>query len=271
MIRKAWLLHPAFWVEVFILSNLAFLAVDIYFAHSVNQFGHATEWIPFGFSIIATVLLVPFFPRTADDLTEGRSRFVGCLVGVASIGVGIGGFILHLESQFFAQLTIVSLVYTAPFIAPLSYAGLGFLLLLNRMESIDSRAWGYWVLFLAGGGIFGNFVLTLADHAQNGFFHTTEWIPVCASAIMLGFLIVILFRFPNRAFLLTAGCVALIHAGVGVLGFAYHGLANLEGPSSSLWDNTVYGAPVFAPLLLTNLSLLIGIGLWKLYQQGSCL
>ena len=85
MIKKAWLLHPAFWIEVFVLFNLAFLALDIYIAHSINQFGHAAEWIPFGFSILATALLASFLPRTAEDLISGRSRIVGGAIGVGSI------------------------------------------------------------------------------------------------------------------------------------------------------------------------------------------
>jgi hypothetical protein len=35
--------RPDFWVEVFAVVNLAFLAVDIYLAHSVNRFAHAAE------------------------------------------------------------------------------------------------------------------------------------------------------------------------------------------------------------------------------------
>ena len=45
-------------VELFALSNLAFLALDIYVAHSMNAFRHAAEWIPFVFSLVASVALV---------------------------------------------------------------------------------------------------------------------------------------------------------------------------------------------------------------------
>ena len=74
---------------------------------------------------------------------------------------------------------------TAPFAAPLSYAGLGFLLLLNRTESPHSAGYGQWVTLLAAGGFAGNFALTLADHAQNGFFHASEWLAVLAAAFGL--------------------------------------------------------------------------------------
>ena len=44
-------------VELFALANLAFLALDIYVAHSMNAFRHAAEWIPFVFSLAASVAL----------------------------------------------------------------------------------------------------------------------------------------------------------------------------------------------------------------------
>jgi hypothetical protein len=51
---------------------------------------------------------------------------------------------------------------------------------------------------------------------------------------------------------------------VGLLGFTYHTAANLRGPSASLFDNFVYGAPSLAPMLFPNLALLAFIGLWVL-------
>ena len=54
-------------------------------------------------------------------------RHAGLVVGYASIAVGLAGVAYYLNSQFFSQWTIRSLVYTAPFAAPVAYAGLGFL------------------------------------------------------------------------------------------------------------------------------------------------
>jgi hypothetical protein len=46
--------------------------------------------------------------------------------------------------------------------------------------------------------------------------------------------------------------------------FVLHNLANLRGPAPKLLDNFVFGAPSLAPMLLPNLTLLCGIGLWVL-------
>ncbi|MCA9516160.1 MAG: hypothetical protein KC635_14545, partial [Myxococcales bacterium] len=96
-----------------------------------------------------------------------------------------------LDSAFFQRETLHDLVYTAPFIAPLAYTGLGLLLVMNRTVSADRAEWGFWVVVLALGGFVGNLVLSLADHAQNGFFNPLEWVPVVAAALCVGFLVVV--------------------------------------------------------------------------------
>ena len=111
-------------------------------------------------------------------------------------------------------------------------------------------------------GFFGNFVFSLTDHAQNGFFHWTEWIPVVSSAFAVGFLVTPFLTRVGRRFLQMCGLVLLVQACVGLLGFYLHTAANLRGPSAQWQDNFIEGTPVLAPLLFPNLVLLAGIGLW---------
>ena len=63
------------------------------------------------------------------------------------------------------------------------------MLILDRMVDARSLEWSRWVILLAAGGFVGNFVLSLADHAQNGFFYPSEWIGVVAGAVAVGFLV----------------------------------------------------------------------------------
>ncbi len=270
-----WWGDPLAWAELFALSNIAFLAVDVGIAHAVNAFAHPAEYVPVAFSLAAPVVLVLAMvlgglrPSIGREATGRRrsSRALGLAVGWSSIAVGVAGALLHLDSAFFAQQTLRNLVYTAPFAAPLAYTGLGLLLLLNRM--VDSRTldWSRWVIALALGGFVGNFVLTLADHAQNGFFHPTEWIGVAASAwavSSLGALLVVPDNRPLRR--LVAGIVA-VQVGVGLLGTYLHITANLGAPAGSLWDSFLYGAPLFAPLLFADLAVLAAIGIWGLARS----
>jgi len=195
---------------------------------------------------------------------EAPWRDVGYMIGCLSILVGLGGVLYHLESRFFLDRTLKSLTYAAPFAAPLAYTGLGFLLLTNRMVNARSAEWARWVIFLALGGFFGNFVLSLTDHASNGFFARTEWIPVISSALATGFLIVPLVLTVTRRFLDVCLVVMLTQALVGILGFGFHVEANLVGPGHDLFDKLVNGAPPMAPLLFPNLVGLALIGMWAL-------
>jgi len=260
-LRRPWPL-----TEAFAIANLGFLAADVFIAHSVNAFANRAEWIPVAFSLAAPVVLIAAAalhrraPRTAHGL--------GLIVGWCALGVGIAGMLLHLESHFFQQESVRNLVYTAPFIAPLAYSGLGLLLIMNRMVERETREWALWVIVLALGGFVGNFGLTLADHAQNAFYDPLEWLAVAASALAVGFLCVIVFAPANAILLRSAIAVLLLEFAVGVLGFALHIRADLAVPGRSLWEQFLYGAPLFAPMLFPNLALLAAIGVWALWPAA---
>ena len=262
--RLQWAHMPELWLELFVMVNLAILAGDIYLAHSVNHFRKSAEYIPLYFSGSAPVVLL-----AGAVLRWGRGyvaawRDLGYLVGWLAILVGLGGVLYHLGSRFFLDHTIQSLTYAAPFAAPLAYSGLGFLVLVNRMVPARSAEWARWVVFLALGGFFGNFVLSLTDHASNGFFAHTEWIPVISSAFATGFLVVPLVLSTGRRFLDLCLVIMAGQALVGVVGFWFHMEANLVEPGSNLFDKMVNGAPPMAPLLFPNLVGLALIGLWAL-------
>jgi hypothetical protein len=262
---KCWWLRPQTWIEAFALVNIGFLAFDIYLAHSINQFRSRAEYIPLIFSASAPLLLILALAAWHRSITLWK--ITGYLVGWLAVFVGLTGVILHLESHFFAERTLRSLTYSAPFAAPLAYTGLGFLLILNRMVDSETREWAQWVLLFAVGGFVGNFIFSLADHAENGFFRSLEWVPVIASAIAVGFLAVPLLMRVSRTYLDLCAAILLLEAGIGIWGFLLHAQANLRGPSVHAFDNFIYGAPALAPLLLPNLVLLSMIALWRLRTQ----
>lgn len=254
--------EPWFLVEAFALVNLGFLTFDIYLAHSVNEFRRAAEYIPLYFSALAPLVLLIGLAL--------RSRWkavwtdLGYLVGWGAILIGLTGMILHLDSSFFYERTVRSLTYSAPFAAPLAYTGLGFLLVMNRMVDPESREWAQWVLFMTLGGFVGNFVFSLSDHAENGFFNPLEWVAVGASAVAVGFLVTPLLLRVSRKFIALCALILLAEASVGVWGFVLHAENNLHGPSVQPFKNFIYGAPPLAPLLFPNLVVLGMIGLWRL-------
>ena len=259
-----WSGDPGLWVEAFVLVNLAFLSLDIYLAHSTNQFHRRTEYIPLYFSFVAPIVLLIGLVARERFGYQVVWRDLGYLVGWLAVLIGLTGVVLHLDSRFFYDNTLKSLTYAAPFAAPLSYTGLGLLLIVNRMVDPRSEEWAYWILLLALGGFLGNFVFSLSDHAINGFFRKIEWLPVASSAFAVSFLAVPFLVKVERRFLLLCAAVLMLQGIVGVLGFVLHLWADLEGPSSKLIDNIIHGAPPLAPLLFPNLVLLSLISLWTL-------
>lgn len=260
---RTWRDDYLLWVEVFVIANLAFLVLDVYMAHSINAFEHWAELIPLYFSMSAP----PFLIAALLARNRGKARhwtLMGHIVGWGALVTGLAGVLFHLQSVFFLERTLKSLIYAAPFAAPLAYAGLGLLLILNRMVPPPSREWAWWVLLLALGGFGGNFVLSLTDHAINGFIHPAEWLPVISSAFAVGFLVTFFFAPANRRYLLACAFVVSSQALVGVLGFAFHVAANLKGHSVHTLQHFIDGAPAFARLLLPNLMVLALISLWAL-------
>jgi hypothetical protein len=220
------------------------------------------------FSLAAPVLLVIALAARDWWGRPGWWKWIGMVVGVVAIGLGLSGVIYHLDSQFFYERTLRSLTNAAPIAAPLANTRIGMVLLHERKEPQPIGHWGRWILFLARGGFFGNFVLSLADHAENGFFHWTEWIPVASSGFAVAFLLVFFFVPTTARYLKACAIVMLAQAVVGGIGFLLHAEADLHGPSRSFFQNIVNGAPPFAPLLLPNLMLLGLIGLWVVWRTN---
>jgi hypothetical protein len=262
-------------VELFVVGNIAFLTLDVALAHGANAFRHRAEWVPIVFSLAATPLLVlamaiggssPTFPGREDPGSAGPrqrlTRRIGLAVGWGSVLVGVAGLLWHLHADFFQQQTLKNLVYTTPFAAPLAYTGLGLLLILDRMIDARTIEWAHWVILLAAGGFAGNFVLSLADHAQNGFFDPSEWIGVVAAAFAIGFLAAVLAVSDNRPLRVLCATVMGIQVIVGLVGFYLHARGNLTPPATGLWGKFIHGAPIFAPLLFADLAVLAALGLW---------
>lgn len=260
-----WSAHIRLIVELFIVFNLAFLALEIFLAHSMDEFRDAREWIPFYFSLVATALLV--LDLVCRRIVQKVTAHLGLVVGLGAIVIGIGGLVLHLQSQFWYHPSMGSLVYRASFAAPLAYTGLGILLIVNRYVSTHERSWGQYVILLGLCGFLVTFVMVLLDHAQNGFFYVSQLIPVFSCAFAVSFLTVALLGNTSRLLLNLCFGVLVIQCIVGVGGFYYHLAAILNGPSSSMYDNFIYTAPLFVPLLLIDLSLFSAIGLWHMRSK----
>ena len=140
--RFRWAHDPQLWIELFVTTNLAILAADIYIAHSVNHFQKAAEYIPLYFSIGAPVVLVVMIGLRWMWKFEAPWRDVGYMVGWLSVLVGLGGVLYHLESRFFLDRTLKSLTYAAPFRRAAGIHWTGIFPSVNRMVGPAQRRVG---------------------------------------------------------------------------------------------------------------------------------
>lgn len=250
--------RPAFILDWFLAANLLFLGFDIILAHSINSFAEPVEYAPLFVSLIGGALLVINLLRPSI-----LPPYTVAVIAWVSVITGIAGFIYHLESQFFQSLSIRSLVYTAPFVAPLAYSGIGLLLIMRRMVSASEPNFSLWIIFMAAGGFAGNFILSLADHAQNGFYNVFEWVPVISAAFATTFLTVIFFIQPVREYIRLTEKVMWAQVAVGFAGFLFHLYAIITRFQSDVLTRFIYGAPLFAPMLFADIAMLGLLGLWS--------
>ena len=160
-------------LEVFLAGNLLFLAVDIFFAHSVNSFREPLEWLPLWFSLAGGLVLFGL-------LGSGRGpdapamRWAGGVIGALSVEWGCGARSCCTSKALFSAVSrSTGLSIAAPF------RGAARL----RRDRVPApreprrplpRSRGRPGLGPAGdafaaSGFAGNFVLSLLDHEQNGF------------------------------------------------------------------------------------------------------
>lgn len=152
--REGWTDRP-FLLELFVVVNLAFLILDVYLAHSFNDFAHWAEWIPVYFAGIGTIALavavVQEGPRRAAWM-----RRAGYIVGWGSIAVGLAGLVWHLEGWFFESVTLgaheeaLGEIWHLPSNDPIT--GRRFIEMVGEEvgQEPSMRAYGYWSLTLAG-------------------------------------------------------------------------------------------------------------------------
>ncbi|MFA6237593.1 MAG: hypothetical protein WC635_09730 [Bacteriovorax sp.] len=245
-------------LDIFIIANFFFLTFDIIYAHSINRFEHWGEWIPLILCVFATIILgINFF------LERRFKSYITIFFGSVSLFVGVYGAVFHLDSQFFQAQSIKSLIYTAPFVAPLSFSALGLLLFLNLMVSSMGRDWGRWIIWFSYLGFLGNYILSLCDHEQNGFYYVSEWIPVVSSSLVIGF--IPYFISPNRSNFIYKSCYILVATQfiVGFMGAIIHlqSILRYSNVHETFIEKIRYGAPIMAPLLFCNLALLMFIGM----------
>jgi len=242
---------------LFIAGNFAGLAADCTLAHWSIGFYHPGMYLSALWPALAALVAAAFVPFEPPRF--GKSVLYA--TAGASLVVGLLGLLWHLYGQFFAEPTFASLIYSAPLFGPAVISILGVTLFLYIRAG--SRDVFRPLAAVAAVSCLGLAIMAYQDHAQNGFWIWTEWVPVLAgiySAVVLGFYA---YRRPlsgvERSLVLSVAVLMLL---VGVVGTVYHVSAFFSFPTP-LKERFALLAPPFAPLLFCDAAAFIGLtGLW---------
>jgi hypothetical protein len=264
---------------IFVGINLFFTGIDVALAHSINSFVPVYEWIPIYFFPLGAMscFIISFQtnPKMWSALIHIALMSIGILVGVI-------GTAFHMNAVLnpLGHLSWAWLVFGSPILAPLAFSGISLLGLYAITEEVEDRSGVLKVpgmgifhapisrdkhfLWLVGLGFGASAVTSIIDHAQYGY-NIFKLIAIVFGLFATSVVLTIAFsnHWSKRdEFVYFWTMIAAII--VGVLGFGFHLSADLAGTGTISLERMLVFAPVFAPLLYSDLGML---GLIVVSQQ----
>jgi len=269
-------------VLLFVAINFLFLAGDVFLAHGYNRlyFRLAYEWIPVIASPAAGMAALWLALRNCPRWTCVTTHLLGMAMMFL---VGVVGFVMHLLSAMGVtqQLTWPGLVFAAPVIAPLSFAGVALVGIvaaaredpgrLGRLQLLGGRLVAPFsqqqhLHLLNGLGLLGATLLAVIDHSQGDWTNILVWTPVVGGFFLTGLTLHhAALRQPRPIEKLVYFWAMMLAILIGLTGFAAHVWHDLAGTGQFSLERLLKDAPPFAPLLFANMGLL---GLLALIEPG---
>ncbi len=190
------------------------------------------------------------------------------------IGVGVLGMAFHLSAAI-APAGAASwawIVFSAPVLAPLSFAGVSLVGLVTAAREDPPGSGLLWftdqirlrapinktrhLLWLLGLGLLGAAGASFIDHAQYGY-TLYKWIPVVfglfATFVTLGFALASRTGPADQVIYLWTMLASML---VGVLGFGFHLSRDMADTGAITFQRMQTFAPIAAPMLFADLGLL---------------
>jgi hypothetical protein len=256
---------------IFVGINLFFTGIDVALAHSINHFIPVYEWIPIFFFPVGAIscFIISFQP-----VPRKWAALVHIILMSSGIMVGVIGTAFHLNAILnpFGSLTWSWVVFGSPILAPLAFAGISLLGLYAITEEVEgqegilnipglgsfqapiSRAKHF--LWLVGLGFGASALTSIIDHAQYGY-SIYKLIAIVFGIFATSVVITIALSkkwTKQDEFIYFWTMMAAIV--VGVMGFGFHLSADLAGTGELSLERMLVFAPVFAPLLYSDLGML---------------
>jgi len=266
--------------------NHAFIALDVYLAHSISGTITTNEWIPILFGLAASITLL------GAGLIALRNRPLATMLANAillcTVFVGALGAYFHLNrtvllDQGLASLEAVSaLIWAPPVTGPLFFVVIGILgisaawienpadsgelMLLGRrtvrMPYSKTRAY----MLITAIFILLTLIGSVLDHARFHFANPWVWLPLTAA--LFGFatcMFLGIVKEANREDIMTHAAAMLLLIVVGGIGLVLHVDADLTASGAIVVERFLRGSPLMAPLLFCNAGLM---GLLAMFAPG---
>ena len=256
---------------IFVGINLFFTGIDVALAHSINSFIPIYEWIPIYFFPLGAMscFIISFQPNP-----KKVSALIHIALMVGGILVGIIGMAFHMNAVLnpLGHLSWAWLVFGSPILAPLAFSGISLLGLYGITEEVENspgvlRVPGLGIfhapisrdkhfLWLVGLGFGASAVTSIIDHAQYGY-NIYKLIAIVfglfATSVVLTIALSHHWSKKDELVYFWTMIAAIV---VGVMGFGFHLSADLAGTGKISLERMLVFAPVFAPLLYSDLGML---------------
>ncbi len=251
--------------------NFFFTGVDVALAHSINDFIPVYELIPVYISPFCALscVLLSFQIKPKGWLAIVHLAFM--LIGLM---VGVLGTAFHANAVLSpgGHLTWAWVVFGSPILAPLAFCGISLIGLYASTQEVEGQPGVLEVpglgafkapisrdrhfIWLVGLGFAGSAITSIIDHAQYGYtvyklmaivfgLFATAVVVTCAVSKTWS-------RGDELVYFWTMIAAVL----VGILGFGFHLSADLAGTGQLSLERILVFAPVFAPLLFSDLGIL---------------
>jgi hypothetical protein len=251
--------------------NFIFTGLDVTLAHSINAFIPVYELIPVYISPLCAISCVLLSFRAVP---RGWLALLHILLMGLGLTVGILGTAFHANAVLSpgGHLTWAWVVFGSPILAPLAFCGISLIGLYAATQEVDGQQGVLAVpglgtfrapisrdrhfIWLVGLGFAGSAITSMIDHAQYGYTFY-KLVAIVFGLFATGVVIsVAVSRQWSRGDELTYFWTMIAAVLVGILGFGFHLSADLAGTGQISLERILAFAPVFAPLLFSDLGIL---------------
>ncbi|MBN1477114.1 hypothetical protein JXA47_10205 [Candidatus Sumerlaeota bacterium] len=259
----------------FVAMNFGFLGLDTLLAHWMDRTIKLYEWIPIIHGPIAGALVLIFLLRSHPTRFE---VILYLMVLISALVVGALGTAFHWQRALLVREMepvgfLQWLIFAPPAAGPMAFGGVALIGLMAALHeeprgSGQMSLWGMvrlvapisktrQLLWLVGLGYVAAEASAILDHARSQYENPAVWLAIVPGAFATAVTLAMACkRSPNHSDHVIYIWTQLMMVLVGLLGLGMHLSADMTPTGELSAERLINFAPVFAPLLFTNMAIL---------------